>query len=55
MTTAIQTGVTVAATQTEHAFLAGPVDLRVNFLSPLLLDELEIVARPVTYVTFDAR
>ena len=55
VTTATQTGVTVAATQTDYTFTAGPVDLRVNFLSPLLLDELEIVARPVTYVTFDTR
>ena len=55
VTTATQTGVTVAATQTDYTFTAGPVDLRVNFLSPLLLDELEIVARPITYVTFDTR
>ncbi|QJW91525.1 DUF4965 domain-containing protein [Spirosoma taeanense] len=53
--TATQTGVTVSATQTDYTFMAGPVDLRVNFLSPLLLDELEVAARPVTYVTFDAR
>jgi len=53
--TANQTGVTVAATQTDYTFTAGPVDLRVNFLSPLLLDELEVVARPVSYVTFDVR
>ncbi len=55
ITAATQTGVTVAATQTEYAFTAGPVDLTVNFLSPLLLDELEVVARPVTYLTFEAR
>ncbi len=55
VTTATQTGVTVAATQTEYTFTAGPVALRLNFLSPLLLDELEVAARPVTYVTFDVR
>ncbi|RYF57307.1 MAG: DUF5127 domain-containing protein, partial [Cytophagaceae bacterium] len=55
MTVATQTDVKVAATQTDYTFTAGPVDLHVNFLSPLLLDELEIVARPVSYVTFDAR
>ncbi len=53
--TATQTGVTVAATQTDYAFTAGPVTLRVNFLSPLLLDELEVTARPVSYITFDVR
>ncbi len=54
VTTATQTGVTVTATQTEYTFTAGPVELRVNFLSPLLLDELDVVARPVSYVTFTA-
>jgi hypothetical protein len=49
-----QTGVTVTATQTTYTFVAGPVTLKVNFLSPLLLDELETVARPVSYVTCTA-
>ena len=55
MATATQTGVTVSATQTEYTFTAGPVNLQLNFLSPLLLDELEVAARPVTYVTMTAR
>ncbi len=55
LVTANQTGVTVTATQTDYTFAAGPVSLSVNFLSPLLMDELEVVARPVTYVTFSAR
>ncbi|RPD47082.1 DUF4965 domain-containing protein [Hymenobacter sediminis] len=49
-----QTAATVTATQTTYTFAAGPVRLTVNFLSPLLLDELETVARPVSYVTFGA-
>ena len=49
-----QTGVTTTATQTTYTFAAGPVTLKVNFLSPLLLDELETVARPVSYVTCTA-
>lgn len=49
-----QTGVTVTATQTTYTFAAGPVQLKVSFLSPLLLDELETVARPVSYVTCTA-
>jgi len=49
-----QTGVTVTATQTTYTFAAGPVRLKVSFLSPLLLDELETVARPVSYVTCTA-
>jgi len=49
-----QTGVASTATQTTYTFVAGAVTLKVNFLSPLLLDELETVARPVSYVTCTA-
>ncbi len=49
-----QTAVAVTATQTTYTFAAGPVQLTVSFLSPLLLDELETAARPVSYVTFAA-
>ncbi|WP_245897196.1 DUF5127 domain-containing protein [Hymenobacter nivis] len=52
--TARQMGVAVAATQTTSTFAASPVRLTVNFLSSLLLNELETVARPVSYVTFTA-
>lgn len=55
ITAATQTGVTVSATQTNYTFEAGPVNLGVSFLSPLLLNDLEVVARPVSYVTFDVR
>ena len=53
--TASQTGVTVSATQTQYTFTAGLVNLGVNFLSPLLLDELDVAARPISYITFDVR
>ena len=49
-----QTAVAVTATQTTYTFAAGPVQLKVNFLSPLLLDEVETTARPVSYVTCTA-
>lgn len=50
-----QTSATVTATQTTYTFAAGAVDLTLSFLSPLLLDELEVAARPLTYVTFGAK
>ncbi|HAK77961.1 MAG TPA: glutaminase [Runella sp.] len=53
--TATQKKATVTATQTSYVFTAGPVELDVNFLSPLLMDELEVAARPVSYVTFSTR
>ncbi len=49
-----QTAVTMTATQTTYTFAAGPVALTVSYLSPLLLDELETLARPISYVTCTA-
>ncbi|MCR5890919.1 DUF4965 domain-containing protein [Hymenobacter sp. J193] len=50
-----QTSVTLTATQTSYSFEAGPVRLTAQFLSPLLLDKLETLARPVSYLTFRAQ
>ncbi len=55
ISTATQTGVTLSATQTNYAFTAGPVSMSVSFLSPLLLEDLEVTARPVSYITFDVK
>ncbi|MGN6248237.1 MAG: glutaminase domain-containing protein [Ginsengibacter sp.] len=51
---AVQTNVDIRATQTIYDFACGPVNLKVKFISPLLLKNMEILARPVSYVTFDA-
>jgi hypothetical protein len=50
-----QTGATLTATKTSYNFKAGGVNLNVDFLSPLLLNDLEVAARPVSYVTFSVR
>jgi hypothetical protein len=50
-----QVSLEVRPTATIYGFEAGGVRLDVTFRSPLLPDELELVSRPVTYVTFDAR
>ncbi len=45
----------LTATQTTYIFQAGGINLSVSFLSPLLLNDLEVAARPVSYVTFATR
>lgn len=50
-----QMGATLTATKTSYNFKAGGVDLGVSFLSPLLLNDLEVAARPLSYVTFSVR
>jgi hypothetical protein len=52
--TATQTGVTITATQTKYNFTCGPVKLDVAFTSPLLMDKLDILSRPASYITFTA-
>ncbi|WP_435159080.1 glutaminase domain-containing protein [Haladaptatus sp. DFWS20] len=47
-----QTELTVQPTTTFYSFRAGGVELEVEFISPLLLDDFEILARPATYVSF---
>ena len=52
--TATQTSRDVQATQTHYTFTCGPVELRLVFTSPLLLDDLELMSRPSSYVTYEA-
>ncbi|SDD34861.1 protein of unknown function [Niabella drilacis] len=49
---ATQSNVEVKALQTVYDFKAGGVDLTVRFISPLLLKELDLMARPVSYITY---
>jgi hypothetical protein len=50
-----QRSVEVHPTRTVYTFLAAGIQLTVEFLSPLLADDLELLARPVTYITLTAR
>ena len=52
--TAVQKSVDVQATQTHYEMTCGPVDLKISFMAPLLLDNLELVSRPVNYVSYTA-
>jgi len=47
-----QTNVKLNATQTSYSFDCGNVNLDVNFTSPLLMSDLDLLSRPVSYVTF---
>lgn len=49
---AVQTKAVITATQTNYEFNCGPVSLAVNFLSPLLANDLDIYSRPITYISF---
>jgi len=50
-----QTGLEVYPTQTVYTFVAGAVELKVNFTTPMLPDELGLMASPMTYVRFAVR
>ena len=47
-----QTKVDVTATQTTYEFTAGNIDLQLKFTSPLLLNDLKLLSRPVSYITY---
>jgi hypothetical protein len=51
--TAVQKSVDVQATQTYYVFECGNVELKLSFLAPLLLDNLDLVSRPVNYISYD--
>ncbi|WP_242916437.1 glutaminase family protein [Pontibacter liquoris] len=53
--TGLQKSVQLNATQTIYNYVCGSVDVTVTFTSPLLLQDLELLARPVSYVSFKAK
>jgi hypothetical protein len=53
--TAVQKDVEVTATRTIYNFQAGNVDLKLTFTSPLLMDDLNLLARPVSYITYQVK
>jgi hypothetical protein len=51
--TAVQTSVDVQATQTHYSFTCGGVGLNLTFTAPLLMKDLDLVSRPVNYISYD--
>lgn len=50
--TAQQTSADVQAMQTHYHFVCGPVDLTLTFTAPLFMDQLDLLSRPVNYLTY---
>ena len=53
--TALQKSVTVLPTQTIYTFDCGPVELDLIFTSPLLIDDLDLMSRPISYISYQVR
>lgn len=48
-----QKSVALSATSTFYTFACGPVDLKLKFTSPLLPQNLDILSRPVSYISYE--
>ncbi|MCU0376755.1 MAG: DUF4965 domain-containing protein [Bacteroidales bacterium] len=52
---ALSTGATVTATQTTFSFTQDGIGIEMTFMSPLIVEDIDLVTRPVTYVTWEIR
>jgi Domain of unknown function (DUF4965)/Domain of unknown function (DUF1793)/Domain of unknown function (DUF5127)/Domain of unknown function (DUF4964) len=50
-----QKSVEINATQTIYNFTCGKIDLKLTFTSPLLMNDLGLFARPVSYVSYQVK
>jgi hypothetical protein len=47
-----QLSTNLSATQTSYEFKCGAIDLNVTFTSPLLMNDLALLSRPVSYISY---
>ena len=52
---AVQRSADVQAMQTVYEFVCGPVELTLTFTAPLFLDDLDLISRPVNYISYKTR
>lgn len=52
---ATQTSAIVNPMNTIYSFTCGPTDLTVTFTAPVFLDNLELLSRPVNYMTYNVK
>jgi hypothetical protein len=50
-----QKDITINATQTIYQFTCGAVDATLTFTSPLIITDLKLLSRPVSYITYSLR
>jgi len=50
-----QKAVKINATQTIYDFTCGKVDLKLTFTSPLIIEDLDLLSRPISYITAEVR
>lgn len=55
ITPATQTNVSIQATTTKYTFSCGHVELQVAFTSPLLLNDIKLTARPISYINYTVK
>jgi len=50
-----QQSLKVTATSSQYTFKAGPAELTVTFTTPLLLNDLDAMTRPASYITYSVK
>jgi hypothetical protein len=52
---AVQKSVDALPTQTFYTFTCGPVELKLVFTAPLLLDDIDLVSTPINYISYSLK